>query len=103
MGSRLFYGGKRNQCKCLRGRGSLLNHCQSLLIGPSSTQCVTLAWLEVDPHREKESPRVSLFQCANASVSVTFPVCQCVNFSVPVSVCQCADVSGLVQNVVAFG
>ena len=99
MGSRLFYGVKRNQCKCLRGRGSLLNHCQSLLIGPSSTQCVTLAWLEVDPHREKESQRVSLFQCANASVSV----CQFQCASVSVSVCQCANVSGLVQNVVAFG
>ena len=49
MARRLFYGVERYQCKCLCGSPSIINHCQSLLIGQSSTQCVTLTWVEFDP------------------------------------------------------
>ena len=37
-----FYGVELYQCKCLCGRPSMINHCQSMIIGHTSTQCVTL-------------------------------------------------------------
>ena len=34
---------------CLRGWASMLNHCQSLIIGQTSMQCVTLTWFDFYP------------------------------------------------------